>query len=353
MMIKVNAVSVLLFSFLLFSSFNLFAQLDFSAFNKKLDVYKSELGTHFSCVVQQEGKVLFKKETVDFDIKEPGALGSSSQWLTVALVMVAVDEGKISLDDYVGKYLPIFNTYGKKFITIRHCITHQTGIEAQKGIAKLFEKKKFESLEDEANAYASKREILYNPGVAFIYNNLEINLAARILEVAYKKGFEQLMNEKIIRPLGMKSTSFSAGNNISPASSCTASAADISNFLTLFLNKGIYNGKRILSEQSIKAMESLQMDAGLQKNLPTSLAGYTYGMGEWIMDKYGDGNPSVIGCINMFGCYPIIDKCRGYTLVIITKDLMTEQKQQVYKDLKNTLDAVLPIKECASSNTDK
>jgi hypothetical protein len=121
----------------------------------------------------------------------------------------------------------------------------------------------------------------------------------------------------------------------------------------MILNKGVYNGKRILSEQSIKAMETLQMDAGLQKNLPPSLAGYTYGMGEWIMDKYDDGKPSVIGCINMFGCYPIIDKCRGYTLVIITKDLMTEQKQQVYKDLKNTLNTVFPLKECASSINEK
>jgi len=45
--------------------------------------------------------------------------------------MTLVDEGKIALDDKVAKYIPDFAKYSKGYITIRHCLSHQTGIEQE------------------------------------------------------------------------------------------------------------------------------------------------------------------------------------------------------------------------------
>ncbi len=324
------------------------AQLDFSPLDRKLITYKQELGLTYSCLIEKDGKILFKKESPDFDIKTSGTLGSSSQWLTAALVLSLVDQGKLSLDDNVTQYLPIFTTYGKKYITLKHCLTGQTGIESPKGIAKLFEKNKFESLEDEVNSYASKHEILYNPGTAFMYNAIGLNLAARMVEVATKKSFEQMLMEKIVRPLSMKATSFSDNDRISPSNSGSASALDMTNFMTMLLNKGMFNGKRILSEQAVANMETLQIDANKMKDIPPALTGFTYGMGEWVLDKDAHGQPTVIGFPNMYGSWFYVDKCRGYTFVLLTKSLQMESKKETYLAIKKIVDGIIPDNGCAT-----
>ena len=51
------------------------AQLDFSPLDKKLITYKQELGLTYSCLIEKDGKILFKKESPDFDIKTSGTLG--------------------------------------------------------------------------------------------------------------------------------------------------------------------------------------------------------------------------------------------------------------------------------------
>ena len=343
-----NGLKLLVLVLLLSCYSQLKAQLDFSPLDKKLNTYKLELGINYACLIEKDGKVLFKKESPDFDVKTSGTLGSTSQWLTAALVMSFVDQGKLSLDDNITQYLPIFAEYGKKYITLRHCLAGQTGIEAPKGIAKLFEKNRFESLEEEVNSYANKHEILYNPGTAFMYNSIGLNLAARIVEVVSKKSFEQMMMERIVRPLAMKSTSFSDNDRVTPASSGTASALDMTNFMTMILNKGIFNGKRILSEKAVVDMETLQIDASLMKDLPPSLTGFTYGVGEWVLDKDANGQSTVIGFPNMYGSLFFVDKCKGYTFALLTKSLQMESKKETYLAIKKIVDGIIQDNGCAT-----
>ena len=95
-------------------------------------------------------------------------IGCASAWLTAALTMTFVEQGKLDLDDPVAKYLPIFGSYAKSYLTIRHCLANVTGIEPEKeGIQKFFQKNKFPNLEEEVNAIA-KREIKNNPREVFI-----------------------------------------------------------------------------------------------------------------------------------------------------------------------------------------
>ena len=338
--------SLFVFSIIFFCKTS-YGQMDFSALDHELNAYKGVLGSKYACVIQKDGKVLYKKDFEDYSVKDAGALGNASQWLTAALVMWYVDQGKISLEDKVSDYMPIFTTYGKKYITIRHCLTHQTGIEAPKGVAKLFEKNKFEDLEQEADAYASKHEILYNPGTAFTYNSIGTNIAARIVEIVSKKGFEQMMAEKILRPLAMKTTTFSDGDRVSPASSATSSAVDMSNFMTMLLNKGMFMGKRILSEKAVADMETLQMDSSFMKFVPAPLKGFTYGMGEWILDKDADGKSTVVGFPNMNGSLFFVDKCRGYSFALLTKDLKGETDKDLYLDIKKAIDGIITDNGCA------
>jgi len=326
---------------------HIYGQTDFMPLTHEFNNHKSELGTHFACVLNKDGKNIFRKGADDFDVLDATSIGSFSQWLTTALVMTLVDQEKISLDDKVSLYLPIFETYGKKYITIRQCLSHQTGIEFPKSVGKLFEKSKFESLEEEVNAYASKHEISYNPGTSFTYNNIGINIAARIAEVVTKKSFEALITEKILKPVSMKNTSFSAKDKVNPSFSAVSTALDMNNFLLMLLNKGVFNNKRILSEKSIADMETMQMDNSFMKNAPAPMSGFTYGLGEWILSKDIDSKSVVIGSSNMFGSWMFFDRCKGYCFVLLSKTPQGESKKVMYDDLKKAIDEIIPVEACS------
>ena len=92
------------------------------------------LGNDLVALAYKDGKLVYKKELEkeigDFNGRSPVPAGIASQWLVAATVMAYVDEGKISLDDKVSKYIPIFAKYMKTYITLRNCLSFTTGIHA-------------------------------------------------------------------------------------------------------------------------------------------------------------------------------------------------------------------------------
>jgi CubicO group peptidase (beta-lactamase class C family) len=144
-----------------------FSQLDTTALSVKLNRSKEKLGKDVAFILYKNGKVAYKKEIGGLNIKTPVPIGASSQWLTTALVLTFVQEGKLSLDDKVSTYLPIFKKYYKEYITIRQCLTNFTGIQSEQGLGRLLQKNKFHSLEEEVNDFASRRDIQTNAGTEF------------------------------------------------------------------------------------------------------------------------------------------------------------------------------------------
>ena len=315
------------------------SQNNFSEVDNLIARNRKMLGNNFAVLIYKDGKIIYKKEMVEFTVKSKMPIASCSIWLTAALVMTFVDEGKISLDDRVSKYLPIFATYGKSYITIRHCLSHLTGIDDnQKMLAKIFERSKFESLEDEVNSFP-KREIDTNPGTSFSYGEMGLNIAGRILEIVGKKKFDALMKQRIFTPLTMKSSSFTPEDNaVNPSGGAVSTAADYMNFLTMILDKGMYAGKRILSEAAVAEMQTNQVKNIPKKYTPKSADGFDYGLGEWIQEKDDKGNSTTVSCPGLFGTWPYIDKCRNYACIFFTKNLLGEQKKDFYLTLKNTID---------------
>ena len=265
-------------------------------------------------------------------------MASCSKWLTAALVMTFVDEGKLSLDEKISNYLPIFETYSKGYITLRQCLSHQTGIADTKGIGKLLERKKFESLEEEVNSFA-KKEIAANAGKAFFYGNIGPDIAARVVEIVAKKSFETLMKQRIFNPLMMRHSTFSGDADlVDPAGGALSTAADYLNFLAMILNKGTFNGTRVLSEKAVAEMSSIQNKNVPIKYIPPIAASFDYGLGSWIQETDASGNSTVVSCPGLFGTWPYVDKCRGYACILFTKSLSGEEKKDVYLQLKKTID---------------
>lgn len=329
------------FLFLFLLSFQLtFSQYNFTALSSKIDSNKKQFDGELSVLVYREGKIIFEKNIGEFNSKTQAPIASCSKWLTAALTMVLVEEGKIGLDDKVSKYIPIFAKYSKGYITIKDCLAHLTGIESEPiKLSSLIQRAKFNSLEEEVEFFATKKAIVANPGTEFRYGNIGLNIVGRIIEIVSKRGFEQVMQEKILRPLQMRNTSFSSFNAVNPSGGAVSTAGDYMNFLTMLLNKGVYKEKRVLSEKSIALMQTPQTNNTMIKYAPKSASGYNYGFGEWILETDEQGISTVVASPGLFGTWPMIDKCRGYACIFFTKGLLGEEKREIYLDIKNSIDA--------------
>ena len=243
-------------------------------------------GNDVIAMAYKDDKLVYKKELEkeigDFNASVQVPAGVASQWLVAAAVMAYVDEGKISLDDKVSKYIPIFAKYMKTYITIRNCLSFTTGIRADPpGPLKLLQKSNYPDLETEVDAFASKREIETNPGTEIYFSQIGPDIAARVLEVITKKTFDRVVQDKILRPCKMRATSFTNDNGVTSnaADGAITTAGDYINFLAMLLNKGTFNGKQVLSEKSVAEMETIQFSRLPVKYMPREAAGFKTGPG--------------------------------------------------------------------------
>lgn len=337
--LKVSAVAL----FLLFFQ-SLSAQKDFNAVNKFLEEKKAALGKDFVVVIAGKDSAMYQKDFGAMKAKTVAPVASASSWLTAALVLQFVDEGKISLDDKVVKYLPVFEKYGKNYITIRHCLSHLTGIQDNKGkLSRIMERKKWASLDEQVKDFAAK-EIETNPGTAFSYGNIGLNIAGRVLEVVSKKRFDLLIKQKLLNPLGMRQTTFTSldGSAPDPLGGAKSTAADYMAFLKMLLNEGKHNGQQILSEAAIAELRTIQTSNLSMNEVPKAATGFQYAMGAWAPESR-NGTATTLAAPGLSGTWPVVDYCRAYTFLIFTKDLPNEQQRDIYEETKKLIDLNFPF----------
>jgi CubicO group peptidase (beta-lactamase class C family) len=308
-----------------------FAQNNFQPLDEVLKQNQKLLGTNVAVMVWKGDTIVYKKEMGDFNTKTAAPIASASKWLTAALVMMFVEEGKISLDDKITKWLPEFAKYGKNYITIRICLSHMTGIQQdEKLIAKLLDRKKYASLEEEVNSFAAK-EIQTNPGTEFRYGDIGIDIAGRVLEVVSKKRFDLLIRQKLLVPLGMRRTTFSdmEGGAVNPSAGAQSTAEDYIKFLAMLLHKGKFAGKQILSEESVNQLIQVTVTPDKIKYAPKLAQGYSYALGSWVLEMNADGKATTL---------PVVNYCRDYAYIILTKTLLNEEKGQAYGAIRDVID---------------
>lgn len=352
----ISFLSLLLF----FQAIN--AQYNWSELDAELEKKQKLLGNNVVVLISKGDSLVYKKEMGGFNSKTVAPIASCSKWLTAALVMQFVDEGKLSLDDKVVKYLPEFKKYFKNYITIRHCLSHMTGIEDDdKFLKRILERRKYSSLEEEVDDFA-KKKIRANAGTDFWYGNIGLNIAGRILEVISKKKFDVLIRTKLFVPLGMTKTTFSdlSGGAINPSGGAQSTADDYMKFLLMLLYKGKYNGKQILSEASVNQMLIVNTTASMIAYAPKAAEGFNYASGSWVMESKTDTvtiihegkskpNPvyapvtiaTALASPGLFGTWPMIDFCRGYAYIVFVKNLLGEQRANEHVLLKSIVDKQL------------
>src|SRR5712692_4882904 len=135
-------------------------------------------------------------------------IASMSKPITATAVLMLMEEGKLSLDDPIAKYVPelaeLKTANGKTArITLRHLLTHTSGM----GEATDEEAKAARTLSDLVPAFASK-PLAFEPGSKWKYCQSGILTLGRIVEIVSGVPFEVFLRKRIFDPLGMKDTTF-------------------------------------------------------------------------------------------------------------------------------------------------
>ncbi|MCA9176849.1 MAG: serine hydrolase [Planctomycetales bacterium] len=257
-------------------------------------------------------------------------IASQSKPITAAAVMMLVDEGKLSLDDPVEKHLPEFAESmvvveqdaqqrqlrrPRQTMLVRHLLSHTSGLPFRSAL----EVPTLDRLPlaDRVRSYAMT-PLDHEPASKYQYSNAGINTAARIIEVISGQSFEQFLDERLLKPLGMHDTTFwptdeqvariaksyqpgpekrglaattisqlqyplsdTAGRTPMPAGGLFSTATDMVRFYRMLANGGQLDGRRYLSEEAVSQLTTKQTPEGV----PTE-----YGLGfSTGGDRFGHG----------------------------------------------------------------
>jgi CubicO group peptidase (beta-lactamase class C family) len=129
-------------------------------------------------------------------------LGSISKPINVTAVMTLFDQGKFQLQDRVKKFLPAFTGDGRDDVTIRHLLTHVSGLPDQ--VANNNDLRKQHAPLTEFADQAVRMRLDFVPGARYQYSSMGILLAARIAELASGTDILTLVDRNVFAPLGMK-----------------------------------------------------------------------------------------------------------------------------------------------------
>jgi len=210
---------------------------------------------------------------------------------TATSVMILVEEGKIRMTDRVATFIPDFGRHGKEPITVRHLLTHYSGLRPDLDLSD-----DTWTTYDAAIARACDEVPTSAPGERFVYSDINFFLLAEIVARVSGQRIDVFARERVFKPLGMVDSMFNPPEalrpRIAPTENCApyswpctgtsqvmmrgvvhdptarrmggvaghaglfSTAADIARYCRMILDGGSLAGTRILSPLSVVKMTS-------------------------------------------------------------------------------------------------
>jgi serine-type D-Ala-D-Ala carboxypeptidase/endopeptidase len=263
-----------------------------------------------SMVVRRHGEVIYARDYGGFTPDDNVVIGSATKWMSTAVLMSLVDDGKLSLSDPVQQYVPALSGPAKSTITVRQLLSHTSGLPHEHPC-----QKNYRTTLAECAGQIASAALLSRPGEVFRYGGPSMQLAGRVAEVAGGAPWRTLFQERIAVPLGLEHTQygrFGLSNNPGIAGNATTTSRDFAIFLQMFLGRGSFGGTRVLTEGAIAEMERGHT-AGLPRkgHVPDRHRGARhdlYGLGLWRDVLGSDGGLLVSSSPGKFGFTPWIDR---------------------------------------------
>lgn len=190
------------------------------SFLMKLDTEQTFMG---SVSITKNGKEVYTKAMGERDLEKglkinthtKYRIGSITKTFTAALVFKAIEENKIQLNQTIEQFFPTLLKGNK--ITIAHLLHHQSGIQSYTKDSYFWENRTQKLSEEDLMNAMSKLKRNFEPGENTQYSNSNYFLLAQLLEIVYERSFEDLLVDRIIKPLNLQNTIFNetihAGNN--------------------------------------------------------------------------------------------------------------------------------------------
>lgn len=266
-------------------------------------------------VIRRDGRPICERYYGSWGPATILSLVSAAKWISAAAVLTLVDDGTLALDDVAGKYLDYFDKGDKRAITLRHLLSHRSGLPDYSPC--MFQP---ELPRDEcARQIAEKSKLRHAPGTAFAYGGAGFTVAGRMAEAASRQSWVEIFASRIAQPLGLKQTGYgNEPNALLSEGQPYSSPADYVTFLEMILNGGTHAGRRILSERSVAEMTRVQTEGAAVASSPREKP--EYGLGCWIDLADSTGKGVVITSPGGGGFLPWVDREHGIVGVIAVKD---------------------------------
>ena len=323
-----------------------------------------------SFLIVHRGEVVFREAFGFADVEserpfttnELVPIASVSKPVLASVVMALVDQGKLTLDDPVEKYLPEFKDMKVKGgepltrrMTIRHLLSHTAGFWGNKGISaeKLDLIRNFQRPLGEAVSRMAMYELEYQPGTKFVYSGSGFCVAGRVAEVVLNQSLEQIAQEVLFRPMGLSHTTYLPSKEIRktvptaysrqsggvlerqpsrtggelrfilPGGSLFTTLDELATFGAMHLEDGMCHEKQILSKKSIDEMRKFQS---------RQTATRRYGLGWFCDDIVDQGLADRVYHGGAMGAYLVVDRKRE-----LVGAFLIHQPGQEVAGLKNNL----------------
>ncbi len=282
-------------------------------------------------------------------------IASMTKPITATGIMILQQEGKLSVDDPVAKYIPELATLkgrdGKPaIVTLKHLLTHTSGMMLDADPKTAREAK---TLSDLIPVYA-KAPLRFEPGSKWEYCQSGINSLGRVIEVVSGQSLPDFFAQRILGPLGMKDTTFypteeqarriatpyaKNGDTLTPATvrllqghpvtshdrypaangGLYSTASDYGRFCQMLLNDGELDGTHILKPESVKMMRTIQTG-----DIKTGFTpGNGWGLGVCVV-REPQGvtamlSPGTFGHGGAYGTQAWIDPVKGVVYVLMVQ----------------------------------
>jgi CubicO group peptidase (beta-lactamase class C family) len=135
-------------------------------------------------------------------------IGSLTKQFTALAILQLAEQGRLSLDDTLQRFVPSFPTPGRR-ITIRQLLTHTSGVPSYTSIGRAWqEKMRLDLPHDSLLALVRDRVPDFAPGERFLYDNTGYYLLGMVIEAAAGQPYPQYLAQHLFAPLGLGATTY-------------------------------------------------------------------------------------------------------------------------------------------------
>ncbi len=184
------------------------------------DVYKpGEPGA--ALLIAEKGKVVYRKAfgMADLELNVPMKpemvfeIGSMTKQMTAVAVLMLMEEGKLSLQDEITKYIPDYPVQGHK-ITIHHLLTHTSGIKSYTSMQEWQPLWRNDMTPEEMIDLFKNQPMDFAPGEHYLYNNSAYFMLGYVIEKASGMSYGKFLKERIFKPLKMNNSYYGSHEQI-------------------------------------------------------------------------------------------------------------------------------------------